>query len=43
MARVLQHEIDHLNGILFVDKISKIKYLLLNKQLKELERNTREK
>ncbi len=43
MARVLQHEIDHLNGILFVDKISKIKYLLLNKQLKELERNTRGK
>ena len=43
LARVLQHEIDHLNGVLFVDKISKIKYLLLSKRLKELERATRAK
>ena len=25
LARVLQHEIDHLNGILFIDKAVKIK------------------
>jgi len=31
-ARVLQHEIDHLNGILFVDRISPIKRnMLINK------------
>ena len=32
MARVLQHEIDHLNGILFVDLISPIKRQLLISQ-----------
>ncbi len=29
LARILQHEIDHLNGILFVDRISPIKRNLL--------------
>jgi len=29
MARVLQHEIDHLNGVLFVDYLSPIKLQLL--------------
>ena len=33
LARVLQHEIDHLNGILFVDHISPVKrQLLINKK-----------
>ncbi len=33
LARVLQHELDHLNGILFVDYLSPIKrQLLINKQ-----------
>ncbi len=32
MARVLQHEIDHLNGILFVDLISPVKRKLLISQ-----------
>ncbi len=32
MARVLQHEIDHLNGILFVDHISPLKRNLLINQ-----------
>ena len=31
-ARVLQHEIDHLNGILFVDRISPVKKQLLMAQ-----------
>ena len=32
LARVLQHEIDHLNGVLFVDHISPVKrQLLINK------------
>ncbi|MCB9059201.1 MAG: peptide deformylase [Calditrichae bacterium] len=32
MARVLQHEIDHVNGVLFVDLISPIKRKLLTEQ-----------
>ena len=32
MARVLQHEIDHLNGILFVDLISPVKRELLKQK-----------
>lgn len=36
LARVLQHEIDHLNGILFIDRISQIKRKLLSKRLKKL-------
>ncbi len=35
-ARVLQHEIDHLNGVLFVDRISSVKKRLLNKKLKQI-------
>lgn len=35
-ARVLQHEVDHLNGVLFVDRISPIKRKLLSKRLKKL-------
>lgn len=32
LARVIQHEIDHLNGILFIDKIGKAKRKLLLEQ-----------
>jgi len=32
LARVLQHEIDHLNGVLFVDRISPVKRQLLINQ-----------
>ncbi len=32
MARILQHEIDHLNGILFVDRISPLKRQMLISQ-----------
>ena len=35
LARALQHEIDHLNGILIVDKVSKIKRELLTNKLKK--------
>lgn len=37
-ARVLQHEIDHLNGILFVDHLSPVRRALMERKLKELER-----
>jgi peptide deformylase len=36
LARVLLHEIDHLNGVLFVDRISSIRRSLLSKRLKQL-------
>jgi peptide deformylase len=40
-ARVLQHEIDHLNGVFFVDRISPVKRKLLNKKLQALAEQTR--
>lgn len=36
LSRVLQHEIDHLNGVLFVDRISALKKRLLKKDLKAI-------
>lgn len=36
LARVVQHEIDHLNGILFVDRLSLVKKQLLRKRLRQL-------
>ena len=33
LARVLQHEIDHLNGVLFIDRISGLKRQLLKDEL----------
>lgn len=37
-AKVFQHEIDHLNGILIIDHISPLKKALINSQLKKLEK-----
>jgi peptide deformylase len=36
LSRVLAHEIDHLNGILFIDHLSSIKRKLLSRKLKKL-------
>ncbi|MFC1509110.1 peptide deformylase, partial [Candidatus Omnitrophota bacterium] len=36
LARVILHEIDHLNGVLFVDRLSTVKRTLLAKTLKEI-------
>jgi peptide deformylase len=36
LAVCLQHEIDHLNGILFIDHISSLKRSLYNKRLKKM-------
>jgi peptide deformylase len=36
LARVLQHEIDHLNGILFVDHLSPVRRALMKGKLKKL-------
>jgi peptide deformylase len=37
LARVLQHEIDHINGILFIDHLSRLKMQLLKNQLRKIE------
>jgi peptide deformylase len=34
-ARVIQHELDHLNGILFIDHLSSLKRMLYKKRLKK--------
>ena len=41
LARVVQHEVDHLNGRLFIDLMDKRKVRLLEGKLKRLKRETR--
>lgn len=36
LSRVLAHEIDHLNGILFIDHLSSIKRSLLSRKLRKI-------
>ena len=36
LARVFQHEIDHLNGVLFIDHLSRLKKQLIKKQLRRI-------
>jgi peptide deformylase len=43
VARVVQHETDHLNGILLVDRMSRLKRIALAGQLKRLKQETRER
>lgn len=38
-ARIFQHEFDHLNGVLFFDRITPLKRALLRNKLKMVERN----
>lgn len=38
LARVLQHEIDHLNGTLIIDRVSKVHRQLISGKLKKLRR-----
>jgi len=40
LARIFQHEIDHLNGILIIDHLSTIQRSLIKSKLKQLEKNT---
>ncbi|MCX5734926.1 MAG: peptide deformylase, partial [candidate division NC10 bacterium] len=35
LARIFQHEMDHLNGLFFVDRLSAAKRFLLGKKLKK--------
>ncbi|MEA2040747.1 MAG: peptide deformylase, partial [Thermodesulfobacteriota bacterium] len=36
LAVCLQHEIDHLNGTLFIDRISSLKRALYKKKIKKM-------
>jgi len=40
LARAIQHELDHLDGILFIDRLSPIKRKLLESRLKRFEAPT---
>jgi peptide deformylase len=40
LARVLQHEVDHLNGILFIDRMSSAAKASLSSRLKRLQKET---
>ncbi len=39
LARALQHEIDHLDGILFIDRISRLKRELVLRKIKRMQKN----
>ena len=39
LARILQHEIDHLDGVLFIDRLSTAKRLLLKRRLKKAKKD----
>ena len=41
LARVIQHEVDHLNGVLFIDRMSALTKQLLQTKLKKLSRQTK--
>lgn len=43
LARALQHEIDHLNGILFIDHVSMLQRQMIQGKLKKLAKQGREK
>lgn len=42
LARIIQHETDHLNGILFIDHISNLKKRLLKKKLDAIKEMSKE-
>ena len=39
LGRALQHEIDHLDGILFIDRISRLKRELVMRKIRKLQKN----
>ena len=39
LARALQHEIDHLDGILFIDHLSRLKRDMVLRKIKKLQKN----
>lgn len=43
LARVLQHEVDHLHGVFFVDRINVFRKKLIEKQLKQIAKEEKSK
>jgi peptide deformylase len=41
LARVICHEVDHLNGKLFIDYLSPVRKMMLKDQLKQLEKQSK--
>ena len=39
LARAMQHEIDHLDGVLFIDRLSRLKRDLVIRKIKKLMKN----
>jgi peptide deformylase len=42
LGRCVQHEVDHLNGILFIDRMEKEVLATIDAELKALKKSTRE-
>jgi peptide deformylase len=40
LARVVQHEVDHLNGVLFIDRMSRLKRIAIAGQLRRMKADT---
>ena len=43
LGRAIQHEMDHLNGILIIDRVSSLEKMKINKELKEIKKNADKK
>lgn len=43
LARVIQHEVDHLNGVLYIDRMERSMVQKIEKKLKRLKRATRDR
>ena len=43
MARAIQHEMDHLNGIFIVDRVSQTEKMSVDKSLRDIEKISIEK
>jgi peptide deformylase len=41
LARAIQHEVDHLNGILFIDRMNSAAKAALSSRLKRLQKQTK--
>jgi len=43
LARCIQHEVDHLNGVLFIDRMEKPTYAEIKKEVQALKQETLER
>ena len=41
LSRAIQHEMDHLNGVFIIDRVSEIERIQYKAELKELEKNSK--